>query len=281
MVGKKLAADSSSVSVNILLPTSYQKFFFCYNLQKRMTIKRKTLLLTGATGGIGKAIIQEFIKEGYQIAASGTNLEKLSELQTEYGSQIMTIQANLGDPQEVKNLVDQAYQGLGGEIHVLIANAGITKDNLSLMMKQEEWDQVINLNLTSVFLLNQAVIKKAMLPQKNGSIINIASVVAATGNPGQANYVAAKAGLIGLSKTLAREYATRNIRVNSLSPGFIESPMTDKLSQGVKESLLKSIPLQRMGNPDEVAYAAAFLASNRASYITGHNLHVNGGLFME
>jgi 3-oxoacyl-[acyl-carrier protein] reductase len=246
-----------------------------------MTIESKTLLLTGATGGIGKALLDAFIQEGYKVAASGTNSEKLATLKAEYGSQIIILEANLGDPQEVKNLVDQAYEALGGKIDVLIANAGITKDNLSLMMKPEEWNQVINLNLTSVFLLNQAVIKKAMLPQKNGSIINIASVVASIGNPGQANYVAAKAGLIGLSKTLAREYATRNIRVNSLSPGFIASPMTDKLSQGLKDSLIKSIPLQRMGSPDEIAHAAVFLASDKASYITGHNLHVNGGLFME
>jgi 3-oxoacyl-[acyl-carrier protein] reductase len=246
-----------------------------------MTIESKTLLLTGATGGIGRALVKAFIQEGYKVAASGTNSDKLAELKAEYGSQIITLEANLGDHQAVKSLVDEAYEGLGGTIDILIANAGITKDNLSLMMKPEEWNQVINLNLTSVFLLNQAVIKKAMLPQKNGSIINIASVVASIGNPGQANYVAAKAGLIGLSKTLAREYATRNIRVNSLSPGFIESPMTDKLSQGLKDSLIKSIPLQRMGSPDEIAHAAVFLASDKASYITGHNLHVNGGLFME
>ena len=239
-----------------------------------------TVLLTGATGGIGKALVDEFVSQGYKVAVTGTNLEKLSKLQNEYGDSLITFQANLGNPEEVQKLVSDAHEALGG-IKVLVANAGITRDNLSLTMKLSEWDEVIHLNLTSVFVLNQAVIKKSMLPQKCGSIINIASVVGCTGNPGQANYVAAKAGLIGMTKTLAREYATRNIRVNSLSPGFIETPMTDKLSASVKESLLKSIPVQRMGQPQEIAHAVAFLASDKSSYITGHNLHVNGGLFME
>jgi 3-oxoacyl-[acyl-carrier protein] reductase len=239
-----------------------------------------TILITGATGGIGKALVQEFISQGEKIAVTGTREEKLAELKSEYGEQLITIKADLGNPDEIKKLVDEVQEALGG-IRVLVANAGITKDNLSLTMKLAEWEEVIHLNLTSVFLLNQAVIKKSMLPQKYGRIINISSVVASTGNPGQANYVAAKAGLIGMTKTLAKEYATRNIRINSVSPGFIESPMTNKLSQGVKDNLLKSIPVQRMGRPEEIAHAVAFLASERADYITGHNLHVNGGLFME
>ena len=244
-------------------------------------LHNKTALITGSTGGIGSAIAKTLYKQGAKIIISGTKLEKLQELAKEIAKEdahkISCIPCNLADLNEVENLFDKAEEF--SPIDILVCNAGITKDNLILRMKTEDFQQVINTNLRSTFILNRNAIKK-MLKRKYGRIINIASVVASTGNPGQANYVASKAGMIGLSKSLASEVATREITVNCISPGFITSPMTDILTDVQKHAILAKIPAGKMGTAQEIANAVAFLASQEASYITGHNLQVNGGMFM-
>ncbi len=244
-------------------------------------LHNKTALITGSTGGIGSAIAKTLYKQGAKIIISGTKLEKLQELAKEIAKEdahkISCIPCNLADINEVENLFDKAEEF--SPIDILVCNAGITKDNLILRMKTEDFQQVIDTNLRSTFILNRNAIKK-MLKRKYGRIINIASVVASTGNPGQANYVASKAGMIGLSKSLASEVATREITVNCISPGFITSPMTDILTDVQKHAILAKIPAGKMGTAQEIANAVAFLASQEASYITGHNLQVNGGMFM-
>ncbi|NBR95192.1 MAG: 3-oxoacyl-ACP reductase FabG [Proteobacteria bacterium] len=244
-------------------------------------LHNKTALITGSTGGIGSAIAKTLYKQGAKIIISGTKLEKLQELAKEIAKEdahkISCIPCNLADLNEVENLFDKAEEF--SPIDILVCNAGITKDNLILRMKTEDFQQVIDTNLRSTFILNRNAIKK-MLKRKYGRIINIASVVASTGNPGQANYVASKAGMIGLSKSLASEVATREITVNCISPGFITSPMTDILTDVQKHAILAKIPAGKMGTAQEIANAVAFLASQEASYITGHNLQVNGGMFM-
>jgi len=244
-------------------------------------LHNKTALITGSTGGIGSAIAKTLYKQGAKIIISGTKLEKLQELAKEIAKEdahkISCIPCNLADLNEVENLFDKAEEF--SPIDILVCNAGITKDNLILRMKTEDFQQVIDTNLRSTFILNRNAIKK-MIKRKYGRIINIASVVASTGNPGQANYVASKAGMIGLSKSLASEVATREITVNCISPGFITSPMTDILTDVQKHAILAKIPAGKMGTAQEIANAVAFLASKEASYITGHNLQVNGGMFM-
>jgi len=244
-------------------------------------LHNKTALITGSTGGIGSAIAKTLYQQGAKIIISGTKLEKLQELAKEIAKEdahkISCIPCNLADLNEVENLFDKAEEF--SPIDILVCNAGITKDNLILRMKTEDFQQVIDTNLRSTFILNRNAIKK-MLKRKYGRIINIASVVASTGNPGQANYVASKAGMIGLSKSLASEVATREITVNCISPGFITSPMTDILTDVQKQAILAKIPAGKMGTAQEIANAVAFLASKEASYITGHNLQVNGGMFM-
>ncbi len=244
-------------------------------------LHNKTALITGSTGGIGSAIAKTLYKQGAKIIISGTKLEKLQELAKEIAKEdahkISCIPCNLADLNEVENLFDKAEEF--SPIDILVCNAGITKDNLILRMKTEDFQPGIDTNLRSTFILNRNAIKK-MLKRKYGRIINIASVVASTGNPGQANYVASKAGMIGLSKSLASEVATREITVNCISPGFITSPMTDILTDVQKHAILAKIPAGKMGTAQEIANAVAFLASQEASYITGHNLQVNGGMFM-
>ena len=241
-----------------------------------MNLIGKRVLLTGATGGIGQAILRACVESGATVIASGTRKEVLEELCSQFPNQAIPITCDLRDQESIKNLFNSAVEKLGA-IDILICNAGITKDNLSMMMKMDDWADVININLTSTFYLNQLV-SKVMLKQKYGRVINITSIVAVTGNPGQANYVAAKAGIIGFTKSMADEFATRNITFNCIAPGFIESPMTDKLNDSQKEQITKKIPMQRMGTPDEIAYGVLFLASDKSSYITGQTLHINGGM---
>jgi 3-oxoacyl-[acyl-carrier protein] reductase len=243
-----------------------------------MNFSGKNVLLTGATGGIGQAILKAFIEAGATVVASGTRVEVLEAICSEFGENAIPVACDLRDHNSINNLFETAKEKLGS-VDILVCNAGITKDNLGMVMKMDDWNDVINVNLTSTFLLNQLA-SKSMLRTKFGRIINIASIVGVTGNPGQANYVASKAGMIGFSKSLAAEFATRNITVNCIAPGFIESPMTDKLNDSIKEQLSKKIPMQRMGTPEEIAHGVLFLASEKSSYITGHTLHINGGMLM-
>lgn len=237
----------------------------------------KKVLITGATGGIGAAIAKVFSSSGAIIGLSGTKEEKLKELAATISGQTHIFPCNLSDTAQVEGLVEQAEQAMG-QVDILVCNAGITKDNLVMRMKNEDWDEVLNVNLRSTFILNREAIKK-MLRRKNGRIINIASVVGFTGNPGQVNYVASKAGMVGMSKSFAKEVASRNITVNCVAPGFITSPMTEILTDAQKQGILSSIPSGKMGSPEDIAYGVAFLASDEASYITGQTLHINGGMF--
>lgn len=240
----------------------------------------KNALVTGATGGIGAAIVEGLIKQGAHVVISGTREEKLQELASKIGAdKCKILPCNLSDFAQVDALFDKAEELAGGQIDILVCNAGITKDNLVLRMKDEDWDQVLNVNLKSTFILNRNAIKK-MMRRKNGRIINIASVVGVAGNPGQANYVASKAGMIGMSKSLAGEVATRGITINCVAPGFIQTAMTDVLNEQQRQGILGSIPMQKMGSPEDIASAVAFLASNEAGYVTGQTLHVNGGMLM-
>jgi 3-oxoacyl-[acyl-carrier protein] reductase len=239
----------------------------------------KNALVTGATGGIGKEIAKALISQGANVILSGTREEKLKALSEELGGDIGYITCNLGDKKEVDALFDKAEELSDGKIDILVCNAGITRDNLILRMKDEDFEEVINVNLKSTFILNRNAIKK-MMRRKYGRIINIASVVGVTGNPGQANYVASKAGMIGMTKSMAQEVASRSITINCVAPGFIESPMTEILTEDQKKTILAKIPAGKMGLASDIAKAVAFLASEDASYITGNTLHVNGGMFM-
>ncbi len=241
-------------------------------------INGKNALITGATGGIGSEIAKALIQQGAKIVISGTNEEKLQQLSKQLDNDTKYIACNLTNKAEVESLFDKAEEILG-QIDILVCNAGITKDNLILRMKDEDFEQVIDVNLKSTFILNRNAIKK-MLRRKNGRIINIASVVGVTGNPGQCNYVASKAGMIGMTKSLAQEVASRDVTVNCVAPGFIQSPMTEILNEQQKTTIISKIPAGRMGLAKEIASAVAFLASSEASYITGNTLHVNGGMFM-
>lgn len=242
----------------------------------------KKALVTGATGGIGKAIVTTLLKQGAQIVLSGTKEDRLKALAEEVSENgkhdVKYITCNLSDVTEVDALFDKAEE-LVGQIDILVCNAGITKDNLILRMKDEDFSHVIDINLKSTFTLNRDAIKK-MMRRKHGRIINIASVVGVTGNPGQANYVASKAGMIGMSKSLAQEVASRGITVNCVAPGFIATPMTDVLNEAQRSGILGKIPTGAMGTPQDIANGVAFLASEEAGYITGQTLHINGGMFM-
>ena len=241
-------------------------------------LKGKTALVTGATGGIGYAIAKALHNQGAEVVLSGRNEEKLQKTAAELGSGTYTLTGDLSDPESVAGLFDQA-EALAGKIDILVCNAGVTKDNLLLRMKDDEWQQVIDTNLTATFKLNKAAFKK-MMKRKWGRIINIASVVGVMGNPGQANYVASKAGMIGMSKSIAHETASRGITVNCIAPGFIQTPMTDVLTDAQKEKMIGAIPKANFGQPEDIANTAVFLASEEAGYITGQTLHVNGGMLM-
>ena len=241
-------------------------------------LKGKKALITGASGGIGGEIARTFHKAGADIAISGTRLESLNSLAEEIGSNVQIFQCNLNDPVAIDDLLKTASEKMGG-IDILINNAGITRDNLFMRMSDEEWLDVLNVNLTATMKLCKGMIR-GMMKNRWGRIINISSVVGTTGNPGQANYAASKAGMVGMSKSLAFEVASRGITVNIIAPGFIETAMTDKLNDDQKSNIMEQIPAGRMGMATEIASAALYLASNEASYVTGATLHVNGGMVM-
>lgn len=238
----------------------------------------KTALVTGATGGIGGAIAKALHAQGAVVGISGRNEAKLKELAAELGDRVHVFPADLGDVAQVEALVKTATEAMGS-INILVNNAGLTKDNLSLRMKPEEWDEVIRVNLTATFLLAQAC-QRGMMKARWGRIINISSVVGTTGNPGQCNYVASKAGLVGWTKAMAAEIASRNVTVNCIAPGFIATPMTDVLTDDQKAKINASIPMARMGGPEDIAAATVYLASDEAAYVTGQTIHVNGGMAM-
>jgi len=239
----------------------------------------KTALVTGASGGIGGAIAKALHAQGAKVVLSGTRVEALEAVKAELGGNAFIVQANLSDPASVEALPKAAEEAAGSAIDILVNNAGITKDNLFMRMKDEEWDQVIAVNLTAAFRLSRGVLR-AMMKKRWGRIIQISSVVAATGNPGQGNYAAAKAGLVGMSKSLAAEVASRNITVNAVAPGFIQTAMTDVLTDQQKEMISQRIPAGRMGLPGEIAAAVTYLASEEAAYVTGETIHINGGMAM-
>lgn len=238
----------------------------------------KKALITGASGGIGEAIARALHAQGATVGLHGTRQEKLEALAAELGDRTMIFPADLSDREAVKALAQKAEADLGG-VDILVNNAGITKDGLFVRMSDADWDAVLEVNLGSVFRLTRDL-THPMMRRRAGRIINITSVVAVTGNPGQANYCASKAGMIGFSKSLAQEIATRNVTVNCVAPGFIESAMTDKLNEKQKEAIMGAIPSRRMGTGPEVAAAVAFLASDEAAYVTGQTIHVNGGMAM-
>ncbi len=241
-------------------------------------LEGKTALVTGATGGIGGAIARQLHDRGATIVASGTRTEKLDALAASLGERCHVVAANLSDAAAPDALIAEAVDA-AGSVDILINNAGLTRDNLAMRMKDEEWQQVIDVNLTSTFRLTRAVLR-GMMKARWGRVVTVTSVVGATGNPGQANYAASKSGLTGMSKALAQEVASRGITVNCIAPGFIETPMTDALSDDQKTTLLERIPAGRLGIVDDVAACAVFLASEEASYVTGQTLHVNGGMAM-
>jgi 3-oxoacyl-[acyl-carrier protein] reductase len=238
----------------------------------------KTALVTGATGGIGGAIARALHARGATVALSGTRKEVLETLAHELGERAVVQVANLADRASVDALVPAVETSLG-KLDILVNNAGITRDNLFMRMKDEEWDTVLEVNLTSGFRLARAALR-GMMKRRHGRIVGITSVVGITGNAGQGNYAAAKAGMVGMSKSLAQEVASRNITVNCIAPGFIETPMTDALNEKQKESILGAVPAGRLGNADEIAAAVVYLASDEAAYVTGQTLHVNGGMAM-
>ena len=240
-------------------------------------LKNLNVILTGATGGIGGAILEKLHNYNAKIIATGTNEQKLKIIREKYKN-VITKKFDISDHTQIEQFIDECNELLENRIDILINNAGVTQDNLTIRMKKDEWDKVIDLNLTSNFLITKNVIKK-MLKNKNGKIINITSVVGHTGNLGQANYAASKAGLIGMSKSLALEYGKKNIKVNCISPGFIKSEMTDKISENFKQVLEGKISLERFGMPKDVANAVLFLSSDLSDYITGETIHVNGGMY--
>ena len=239
----------------------------------------KTALVTGATGGIGAAIAKTLHKAGATVAISGTRANVLEELKAELGGErVVVLPCNLSDAAAVEKLVPEAEAAMGS-LDILVNNAGITKDGLAMRMKDEDWSAVIDVNLTASFRLARAAMR-GMMKKRWGRIVNITSVVGVTGNPGQANYVASKAGVIGLTKSLAQELAARNVTVNAVAPGFIATPMTDVLNDKQKEMILGRVPAGKLGTPEDVAAAVLYLASDEANYVTGQTLHVNGGMAM-
>lgn len=238
-----------------------------------------TALVTGASGGIGSAIAKALVAQGAKVALSGTREDALQAVAAEIGGDTVIVPCNLGDAQSVESLIPAALEALGGKLDILVNNAGVTRDGLIMRMKDEDWDQVISVNLEAAFRLIRAA-TKPMMKARFGRVITITSIVGTTGNPGQSNYAASKAGLVGMSKALAQELASRNITVNCVAPGFISSAMTDGLPDAQKEALLGKIPAGKLGEGSDVAAAVVYLSSPEASYVTGQTLHVNGGMAM-
>ncbi|MDC1027633.1 3-oxoacyl-ACP reductase FabG [Candidatus Pelagibacter sp.] len=241
-------------------------------------LENKNIIVTGASGGIGNSIIKKLNEAGANILASGTRIEKLEELKKKF-EKIKILKFDISQSDKIEEFIENATSELGGSLDGLINNAGITQDNLAIRMSLDEWQKVININLTSTFLMSKFAIKK-MLKNKSGKIVNITSVVGHTGNLGQANYTASKAGIVAMSKSLAIEYAKKNINVNCISPGFIKTAMTDMIDDKFKEVIVSKIPSARLGEPDDIANAVLFLSSEQSNYINGETLHVNGGMYM-
>jgi 3-oxoacyl-[acyl-carrier protein] reductase len=238
----------------------------------------KTALVTGATGGLGGAMARALHGQGATVALSGTRREALDALASELGARIHVLPCNLGDKDDVESLVPKAEEAMG-QLDILVANAGITRDNLLVQLRDEDWEQVVNVNLTATFRLARAAVR-GMMRRRFGRVIGITSVVGITGNPGQSNYAATKAGMIGMMKSIAAEYAKRGVTANCVAPGFVATPMTDKLNDKQREAILGRVPAARLGTPADVAAAVVYLASDEAAYVTGQTLHVNGGMAM-
>ena len=241
-------------------------------------LENKKIIVTGATGGIGSSIVEKLHNVGADILATGTRIEKLEELKNKFKN-IKVLKFDISQHEKIEEFINSATEELGGTLDCIVNNAGITKDNLTIRMSLEEWTKVININLTSTFLMSKYSIKK-MLKNKMGKIINITSVVGHTGNAGQANYTASKAGIVAMSKSLAIEYAKKNINVNCISPGFINTAMTDKIDEKYKEAIIAKIPSNRLGKPEDIANVVTFLGSNLSDYINGETIHVNGGMYL-
>ena len=240
-------------------------------------LENKNIIVTGASGGIGNSIVEKLYESGVNILASGTRIEKLEELKNKF-EKIKILNFDISQTNKIEEFIDNASKELGG-LDCIINNAGITQDNLAIRMSFEEWKKVIDINLTSTFFMSKFAIKK-MLKNKKGKIVNITSVVGHTGNLGQANYTASKAGIVAMSKSLAIEYAKKNINVNCISPGFISTAMTDQIDEKHKEAIITKIPSNRLGKPEDIANAVAFLSSDQSDYINGETLHVNGGMYL-
>ena len=241
-------------------------------------LKNKNIIVTGASGGIGNSIIEKLHNCGANILASGTKIEKLEELKKKFKN-IKILKFDISKSDEIESFIEEAAVNLGQQLDCLVNNAGITQDNLAIRMSLDEWKNVIDVNLTSTFLLTKFAVKK-MLRSKSGKIINITSIVGHTGNLGQSNYTASKAGVVAMSKSLALEYARKNININCISPGFVKTAMTDKIDEKYKETIISKIPSGRLGQPEDIANAVLFLASSQSDYINGETLHVNGGMYM-
>ena len=240
-------------------------------------LENKKIIVTGASGGIGNSIIEKLSEKGATILASGTRVEKLEELKSKF-NKIKTLKFDISQNDKIEEFIENAAKELNG-LDCIVNNAGVTQDNLAIRMSIQEWKKVIDINLTSTFLLSKFAIKK-MLKNKSGKIVNITSVVGHTGNLGQANYTASKAGIIAMSKSLSLEYAKKNININCISPGFIKTAMTDKIDEKFKEVIVSKIPSARLGEPEDIANAVLFLASDQSDYINGETIHVNGGMYM-
>jgi|TARA_B100000795_G_scaffold242370_1_gene205614 3-oxoacyl-[acyl-carrier protein] reductase len=241
-------------------------------------LKNKNIIVTGASGGIGNSIVEKLHNIGANILATGTKIEKLEDLKEKFKN-IKILKFDISQHDKIEEFINIATEELGGSLDCIVNNAGITKDNLAIRMSLEEWTKVIDLNLTSTFLMSKYSIKK-MLKNKSGKIINITSVVGHTGNIGQANYTASKAGIVAMSKSLAIEYAKKNINVNCISPGFIDTAMTEQINEKFKETIIAKIPASRLGKPEDIANTVVFLTSSESDYINGETIHVNGGMYL-
>jgi 3-oxoacyl-[acyl-carrier protein] reductase len=242
------------------------------------SLKDKNFIVTGASGGIGNAIAEKLHEQGANILATGTRIEKLEDLAKKFNG-VKTLKFDISQHEKIEEFINEATEKLGGSLDGIVNNAGITKDNLTIRMSLEEWTKVIDINLTSTFLMCKYSIKK-MLKNKSGKIVNITSVVGHTGNVGQANYTASKAGIVAMSKSLAIEYAKKNININCISPGFISTAMTDQIDEKYKEAIIAKIPSNKLGKPEDIANAVTFLSSDQSDYINGETLHVNGGMYL-